>query len=79
MRGTEADDWGVQAWMGGRPVPLTEQEEAWRTEGIALAAELAAQGQFDVEIARAFPLDQAAEAAAFAESGRGRGKVVLLP
>lgn len=79
VRGADADGWGIQAWMGGRPVPLTEQEEAWRREGIALAAELAAQGRFDVEIARAFPLDRVVEAAEFAESGRGRGKVVLLP
>ncbi len=79
VRGADAEGWGIQAWSGGSPLPLTPQQEAWRSEGIALAAQLAAAGRFDVEIARAFPLDGAVEATTLAEGGGVRGKIVLLP
>ncbi len=79
VRGADADSWGIQAWSGGSPHPLTAEQEAWRAEGIALAAQLAAEGRFDVEIARAFPLDAVVEATELAEQGSARGKIVLLP
>lgn len=45
--------------------------------GLALAAELSAQGRFRVPVREVFPMDRAAEAHAAAERGPRRGKVVL--
>jgi len=79
VRGADAPGWGIRAWSGGSAVPLTDQEKVWRAEGVRVAAELAAAGRFDVEIARALPLADAAEAQRLVESGKLRGKIVLLP
>jgi len=79
VRGADAPRWGIRAWSGGSAVALTAEEKAWRAEGIRRAAELAANGRFDVEIARTLPLDQAAEAQRLIERGGLRGKIVLLP
>lgn len=80
VRGADAPGWGIQAWSGGSPVPLTAEQQAWRAEGIRLAAERAASGKFDVEIARTLPLEQAADAQRMLEDGTApRGKIVLLP
>lgn len=80
VRGADAPGWGIQAWSGGSKVPLSEQQLAWRAEGIRVAAERAAAGEFDVEIARTMPLEQAAEAQRMLEDGTApRGKLVLLP
>lgn len=80
VRGADAPGWGIQAWSGGSPVPLTEEQKAWRAEGIRLATERAASGEFDVEIARTLPLEQAADAQRMLEDGTApRGKIVLLP
>lgn len=45
--------------------------------GLAGLDELAASGQLRVEVDRAFPLEQAAEAHRYAESSHGAGKIVL--
>lgn len=79
VRGADAPSWGIRAWSGGSTVPLTDQEKAWRLEGVRRAAELAAEGRFDIEIARSLPLDQAVEAHRLIEAGGLRGKIVLLP
>lgn len=79
VRGADADGWGIQAWSGGSPHPLTDEQKQWRAEGIRLAAELAGSGRFDVEIAQTMPLDDVVAASRIAESGTIRGKVVLLP
>lgn len=80
VRGADAAGWGIKAWSGGSPVPLSEQEVAWRAEGVRVAAERAARGEFDVEIARTMSLDQAVEAQRMLEDGTApRGKIVLLP
>lgn len=80
VRGADAAGWGIQAWSGGNPVPLSDEQKAWRADGIRVAAELAAEGRFDVEIARTLPLEQAAEAQRMLEDGTApRGKLVLLP
>lgn len=80
VRGADAPGWGIRAWSGGSAVPLSEQEVAWRHEGIRVAAESAAAGEFDVEIARTMPLEQAADAQRMLEDGTApRGKIVLLP
>jgi len=80
VRGADAAGWGIQAWSGGNPVPLSAQEQAWRAEGIRVAADAAARGEFDVEIARTLPLERAADAQRMLEDGTApRGKLVLLP
>ena len=79
VRGADADGWGIQAWSGGSPHPLTPEQKQWRSDGIRYAAELAAAGRFDVEIARSFTLADVVEASQASESGHTRGKVVLLP
>jgi len=80
VRGADAPGWGIQAWSGGSKVPLTPEQQAWRDEGIRVAAERAAAGEFDVEIGRTLPLEQAADAHRMIEDGTApRGKIVLLP
>jgi len=80
VRGADAPRWGIQAWSGGSPVPLDAEQVAWRAEGVRLAAERAAAGEFDVEIARTLPLERAADAQRMLEDGTApRGKIVLLP
>ena len=80
VRGADAPNWGIQAYRGGSKVPLTAEQEAWRAEGVRLAAERAASGTFDVEIGRTLRLDDAAEAQRLLEEGKApRGKIILLP
>jgi enoyl reductase len=80
VRGADAPGWGIQAWSGGSRVPLTDEQQTWRAEGIRVAAERAAAGEFDVEIGRTLPLEQAADAHRMIEDGTApRGKLVLLP
>jgi enoyl reductase len=80
VRGADAPGWGIRAWSGGSKVPLTDEQQAWRAEGIRVAAERAAAGEFDVEIGRTLPLEQAADAHRMIEDGTApRGKIVLLP
>jgi enoyl reductase len=80
VRGADAPGWGIQAWSGGSKVPLTDEQQEWRAEGIRLAAARAAAGEFDVEIGRTLPLEQAADAQRMLEDGTApRGKLVLLP
>src|SRR5690606_8889764 len=62
VRGADAPKWGIQAYRGGSPNPLTPEQEELRAEGIRLAAERAASGIFDVEIGRTLKLADAAEA-----------------
>jgi NADPH:quinone reductase-like Zn-dependent oxidoreductase len=77
--GARAAELGIQAWSGGNPVPLTEEELALRREGIAAAASLAREGRFDVEVALTLPLSEAAQAQRLVESHEAPGKIVLLP
>jgi NADPH:quinone reductase-like Zn-dependent oxidoreductase len=77
--GARAAELGIRAWAGGSPVPLSDEEQRLRREGVAVASALAAEGRFDVEVAETLPFDQAAEAQRRIESGESRGKIVLLP
>jgi NADPH:quinone reductase-like Zn-dependent oxidoreductase len=80
VRGADAPRWGILAWSGGSPIPLDAQQLAWRAEGIRVAAERAAAGEFDVEIGQTLPLERAADAQRMLEDGTApRGKLVLLP
>lgn len=77
--GPRAAELGIRAWGGGNPVPLTADELRLRDDAYALALELIAAGEFEVDIARSFPLTEAADATRLVESGHPGGKVILLP
>jgi NADPH:quinone reductase-like Zn-dependent oxidoreductase len=77
--GARAAELGIQAWSGGNPVPLSDEELRLRREGVSVASGLATEGRFDVEVARTLPFEQAAEGQRLVDSGEAGGKVVLLP
>lgn len=77
--GARAAELGICAWMGGSPVPLTDDEQRLRREAIPHAARLAADGRFVVELGPRFALDDVAEAHRLSEDGHARGKILLLP
>ena len=79
VQGARAAELGIRAWSGGSPVRLTTEEAALRMDAVALAAALAADGVFELEIARRYPLAEAAEAHRQSETGHVRGKIVLIP
>jgi enoyl reductase len=78
VRGADAAGWGIRAWGGGSPVPLTDAEKEWRREATALAAGLAARGAFEIEVSGRFGLDEAADAHRLSEAGHVRGKIVIV-
>lgn len=77
--GARAAELGIRAWMGGSPVPLTEEEKALRREGVPRAAQLAADGRFSIELGPRFALEDVAEAHRLSEAGHPRGKILLVP
>lgn len=79
VRGPDAASLGIRAFSGGSPEPLTEQELAWRAEGIGVAIDLIAEGEFQIELGPELPLSEAAEAHRLLESGEARGKITLVP
>lgn len=78
VRGKDAADLGVRAFMGGSPVPLSAQEKAWRAEAIPVTLALLAAGRFTVELGAQVPLADAAAAHHLVADGID-GKVVLIP
>lgn len=78
VRGRDAAGFGIRAFSGGSPAPLTEQQLTWRAEAIPVTLALLAAARFSVELGPSFPLDEAAEAHRAVESGAS-GKVALLP
>ncbi|GEK87097.1 NADP-dependent oxidoreductase [Microbacterium aerolatum] len=79
VRGPDAADFGIRAFSGGSPEPLTAQEIAWRAEGVAVAIDLIASGDFQVELGAELPLSEAAEAHRLIEAHEARGKITLVP
>lgn len=77
--GPRAAELGILAWAGGNPIPLTAEELRLRAEAYPLVLDLLAEGAFQVDVARTFPLVEAAEAARLVEGGHPGGKVVLTP
>lgn len=77
--GAKAADLGIRAWAGGSPVPLTPGEQALRAEAIDVVVGLLERGEFQVEVARVYPLDEVVAAHRDLESGAVSGKVVLVP
>lgn len=78
VRGADAADLGIRAWMGGSPTPMTETELAWRREAIALTLALMAAGAFRIELGAEYALADAGQAQADSEAGTD-GKLVILP
>ncbi len=78
VRGADAPGWGIEAWSGGSPHPLTSQQMAWRHEAIPLTLELLATGRFSVEIGTRLPLADFVQAHRLLDAGEG-GKIILLP
>lgn len=79
VRGPDAASFGIRAFSGGAPEPLTAQELAWRAEGIAVAIDLIARGDFQVELGAELPLGEAADAHRLIEANQAHGKITLIP
>lgn len=79
VMGARAAELGIHGWAGGNPVPLTAEQAALRDDAYALVLDLIARGEFEVDVARTFPLTEAADAARLVESGHAGGKVLLIP
>lgn len=79
VRGPDAASFGISAFSGGSPEPLTAQELEWRAEALAATVELLAAGDLTIELGPAIPLAEAARAHELVESGAASGKIVLVP
>lgn len=79
VRGPDAASFGIRAFSGGSPEPLTEQELTWRAEALGATVELLATGDFVIELGPELPLAEAAQAHELMESGAASGKIVLIP
>jgi enoyl reductase len=79
VRGPDAASFGIRAFSGGSPEPLTEQELAWRAEALQATVDLLAAGDFTIELGPELPLAEAAQAHELVESGAASGKIVLIP
>ncbi|MEV7608028.1 NADP-dependent oxidoreductase [Microbacterium sp. NPDC089320] len=79
VRGPDAASFGIRAFSGGSPTPLTEQELAWRAEALPATVDLIAAGDFTIELGPELPLSDAAQAHELVESGEASGKIVLVP
>lgn len=78
VRGRDAASFGIRAFSGGGPRPLSEREQGWRREAVPVALALMAAGRFSVELGPAFPLVDAGAAHQAVHSGAD-GKVTLIP
>ena len=78
VRGADAAGWGIQAYSGGSPEPLTARQQRWRAEALPVALHLVAVEAFDVEIGAEYPLERAGEAQQASEGG-APGKLLIIP
>ena len=79
VRGPDAASFGIRAFSGGSPVPLTDQELAWRAEALPETIALLDTGDFTIELGPQLPLAEAARAHELMESGAASGKIILVP
>lgn len=79
VRGPDAASFGIRAFSGGSPVPLTAQELAWRAEALTETIALLDTGDFTIELGPQLPLAEAAQAHELMESGAAAGKIILVP
>jgi NADPH:quinone reductase-like Zn-dependent oxidoreductase len=78
VRGADAAGFGIRAFSGGSPEPLTPQQKAWRAEAIPVALALMTADRFSVELGPQFALADAADAHRSLASGAS-GKITLIP
>ncbi|WP_258567227.1 NADP-dependent oxidoreductase [Microbacterium sp. Se5.02b] len=55
VRGPDAASFGIRAFSGGSPVPLSAEELAWRAEALPKTIELLAAGDFTIELGPELP------------------------
>src|SRR5690606_16221327 len=79
VRGPDAAEFGIQAYSGGSPEPLTQQQLDWRREAVGVAINLIAAGDFQVELGPQLPLAEAARAHELIEQRASSGKIILVP
>ncbi|MDF2559846.1 MAG: hypothetical protein K0R99_1292 [Microbacterium sp.] len=79
VRGPDSASFGIRAFSGGSPVPLTEEELAWRAEALPETIALLDAGDFVIELGPQLPLTEAAQAHELMESGAASGKIILVP
>jgi NADPH2:quinone reductase len=78
VRGRDAASFGIRAFSGGGPRPLSEREQGWRREAVPVTLALMAAGRFSVELGPTFALADAGAAQQAVEDGTD-GKVTLVP
>ncbi|MDR2997594.1 MAG: NADP-dependent oxidoreductase [Microbacterium sp.] len=79
VRGPDAASFGIHAYSGGSPEPLTEEQLSWRAEALPLTINLIVAGEFSVELGPELPLAEAARAHELVEAHAVQGKIVLIP
>src|SRR5690606_35474356 len=79
VRGPDAADFGIRAFSGGSPNPLTEQELEWRREAVGVAISRLEAGEFQIELGPELPLAEAARAHELLEQHATDGKIILRP
>lgn len=79
VRGPDAGSFGIRAFSGGSPKPLTDEELALRADALPKTIELLAAGDFVIELGPELPLAEAVRAHELVESGDVTGKLILVP
>ncbi len=79
VRGPDAASFGIRAFSGGSPIPLTAQEQAWRAEALPATIALIESGDFVIDLGAELPLAEAARAHELVEAHAADGKIVLVP
>ncbi|GAB3156486.1 NADP-dependent oxidoreductase [Microbacterium neimengense] len=78
VRGADAAGFGIRAFSGGSPDPLTDQQLAWRAEAVPVVLALLSAGRFSVELGEQLPLAEAPQAHRLIEA-HSPGKITLVP
>lgn len=79
VRGPDAASFGIRAFSGGAPTPLTDEEQQWRAEALPETIALLAAGEFVIELGPELTLADAARAHELVEAHAASGKIVLIP
>ncbi|MEV8250615.1 NADP-dependent oxidoreductase [Microbacterium sp. NPDC076768] len=79
VRGPDAAAFGIRAFSGGSPTPLTDEEVSWRAEALPQTIALLDSGDFVIDLGPQLPLTEAAHAHTLMESSSASGKITLIP